>query len=328
MFKILSIDGGGIKGIYSASLIAYLENHYDKQVADCFDLISGTSTGGILGIALANRIPAKNIVQFYEKWGDLIFSYKPWSLYNLLRRFEMDLPLFRSKYNNEILTKALKEVFEENTLSDILVNEDAPGLCIPTIEAITGTPKIFKTPHHESLWHDANYKLWEVALATSAAPMFFPFAVLKSPFLGTDELFIDGGLYANNPGLVGLTEALQYFDKKVTDIGLFSVGNIKASVTFRSNTSLRKGILLWRTKIVTMTMESQAKSVDNILKLLFENHGVANNYLRVESVALQNQNNLTKIDCTTKSNIDDLINSGVNKAKEICNNPLITNLFK
>ena len=71
--KILSIDGGGIKGLYSASFINYLEEKYDTISADCFDLICGTSTGGILALALASRIPANEIIKFYEEWGPKIF---------------------------------------------------------------------------------------------------------------------------------------------------------------------------------------------------------------------------------------------------------------
>jgi patatin-like phospholipase/acyl hydrolase len=69
IMKILSIDGGGIKGLYSAAFLAGLEKRYNKQVADCFNLIAGTSTGGILALALAARISAKDIVSFYKSWG-------------------------------------------------------------------------------------------------------------------------------------------------------------------------------------------------------------------------------------------------------------------
>ena len=82
--KILSIDGGGIKGLFGAAFLAGLEDRFERQVSDCFDLIAGTSTGGILALALAARIPAKRIVTFYREWGPLIFPPR-FSTYRLLK---------------------------------------------------------------------------------------------------------------------------------------------------------------------------------------------------------------------------------------------------
>ena len=65
-FKVLAIDGGGIKGLFSAQVLAKFEDAFDTKVTDCFDLICGTSTGGIIALAASLAIPMKDVVRFYE----------------------------------------------------------------------------------------------------------------------------------------------------------------------------------------------------------------------------------------------------------------------
>jgi uncharacterized protein len=75
-FKILAIDGGGIKGLYSAKILEHLENRFNCSISDHFDLICGTSTGGLIGLALAMKIPASKISEFYEQYGKVIFPHR------------------------------------------------------------------------------------------------------------------------------------------------------------------------------------------------------------------------------------------------------------
>src|SRR5258706_15711697 len=100
-FKILSIDGGGIKGLYSSRIIEHLEERYSCSMSDHFDLICGTSTGGLIALALALKIPAKQVSEFYEKYGRIIFPYRtPWGA--LLRQ-----TLWFGKYSDKPLRTAL-----------------------------------------------------------------------------------------------------------------------------------------------------------------------------------------------------------------------------
>ena len=228
-FQVLSIDGGGIKGLYSAAFLACLEKRFSKQMADCFQLIAGTSTGGILALAIAARIPAQKIVDFYKKWGTQIFIPQ-------FKSFQFLKKIKYSKYSEEVLRLAVQSVFEKRRIKDIYKTEKPVALCIPCINAITGSPWVFKTPHNEKLGRDNDYYLWEVAMATSAAPIYFPLARINIPSSTASNLFIDGGLWANNPSEVALTEALTYLNAKLDDIYLYSLGNIRSNTTFRSDT--------------------------------------------------------------------------------------------
>jgi len=320
--NILSIDGGGIKGLYSAAFLEVLESRFDTKICNCFDLIAGTSTGGILALALAAQIPAATIVKFYKNWGPQIFPTRL-KLIRLFKRF------FISKYKSTILEKALRDVFEDRKLGDITNNKNSVALCIPCINAITGKPWVFKTTHDPNLIRDKDYSLWEVALATSSAPTYFPLAKVKIPNSTSSNLFLDGGLWANNPTLVALTEALTYGKKSVEDIHILSIGNINSTTTFRSDTFLRKGILLWREKIISMTLDTQSVSIDNQIGLLFKHIGLENNYVRIEYQNTSDSHRcLQEMDCAIGSNLNDLEAYGRQKADTEGMNDNIIQFFK
>jgi patatin-like phospholipase/acyl hydrolase len=320
--KILSIDGGGIKGLYSAAFLANLEERFGKQVADCFDLIAGTSTGGILALALAAKIPAQKIVDFYKDWGPKIFPYRFKLLYTIRS-------LIFSKYNNKTLTEAFKDVFKELRMKDIYDDNSKVALCIPSINAIAGSPCVFKTQHHPNLIRDKDHFLWQIALATSAAPTFLPLAKIEVPNSSASNLFVDGGLWANNPSLVALTEALAYKKVRMEDIYLVSIGNIKSSTSFKSNTIYKKGIILWSQSIISLTLETQSASIHNHLNLIFDKFGLSDHYIRIEHPMTSGSHFcLNKLDCTTKANLNDLEILGRERANQEGVKPHIINLFK
>jgi patatin-like phospholipase/acyl hydrolase len=176
-----------------------------------------------------------------------------------------------------------------------------------SVNAITGDPYVFKTPHDNILIRDLEYFLWEIALATSAAPTYFPLAKLNIPNSSASNLFVDGGLWANNPSIVALVEALSYGKSKIEDIYLLSVGNIKSKTTFKSDTLAQKGILFWRQKVINMTLETQSLAIHNQLRLLFQNLNLTSRYIRVEHDQISRSHNCLKtLDCATKANLNDL----------------------
>ena len=306
--KILSIDGGGIKGLFSAAFLAGLEDRFQIQVADCFHLIAGTSTGGILALALASRIPAKRIVAFYREWGPQIFPPR-FPTFRFLRS------LFVAKYSNKILEKSFKEVFQDLKIQDIYENGKPVALCIPSINAVTGIPRVFKTAHDPTLTADNEYYLWQIALATSAAPSFFPLARVRIPNSDSANLFVDGGLWANNPSFVALTEALTYAKAKIEDIHILSVGNIANSTTFKSNTLTSKGVLFWREKVVSLTLEAQSFAVHQQVRLLFKSLNLSSRYIRIEqNISSEAHRCLKELDCATKANLNDLEAYGHSKS--------------
>ena len=193
-FRILSIDGGGIRGIFPAALLAELERRYldGESVAGYFDLITGTSTGGIIAIGLGAGLPAAKILQFYEQDGRDIFPPKGRlaSLWEARR-------LVTHMYDNQKLKEHLQRQLGSRTLSD-----SSSRLCIPSCDGTHGDIWVYKTPHHPDYQMDGSRRMVDVALATSAAPTYF------RPMEEGGYRLLDGGLWANNPIMVGVVEAL------------------------------------------------------------------------------------------------------------------------
>lgn len=314
--NLLSIDGGGIKGLYTAAFLAGLENIFKKQTAECFDLIAGTSTGGILALAIAARISAKTMVDFYKHWGPKIFQ----------TRFRVPKTLILSRYSNYQLIGALQTVFGDLKISDIYSKNDDPAVCIASIDAIQGTPIVFKTPHDPELTRDNDLFLWEVALASSAAPIFFPIAKIYSRESSAWKLYIDGGLWANNPSLIALTEALTYKKQAIDAIYMLSLGNIASVTSFKSNAFLRKGIAQWSVDIIKMTMNTQSAAIHNQVRLLFKAQGLEHHYTRIEHTALNNKL-IQKLDCANRSNLNDLESLGNSRAYTESNNSSIKHYY-
>jgi patatin-like phospholipase/acyl hydrolase len=204
-FKILSLDGGGLKGIFTAKLLAELERDLKLRVADYFDLITGTSTGAIIAIGLGLGVTAEKILQFYREKGPAIFDAP-------------SLGIINAKYESEPLRRALIDVFGERTLG-----ESRNRLVIPAFNIQRREVKLFKTRHSTRLRRDCRVKAFEVAMASAAAPTYLPSFVDDSHIE-----YVDGGIWANNPALVGVIEAMTVLGVERSRIQLLSVGTTRA----------------------------------------------------------------------------------------------------
>lgn len=143
VFKILTIDGGGIKGLYSASVLARIEEKTGKKISEHFDMICGTSTGGLIALAISKGISAQEIADMYFNKGQEIFpvsEYKP--LRYIQRKWQFCKQLiWRGKFSAEPLKKILEDMLGETTMG-----EAKNLLCIPSYNLSTGMPRIFKFP--------------------------------------------------------------------------------------------------------------------------------------------------------------------------------------
>jgi len=192
-FQILSLDGGGLKGLFSACFLAEWEQHVGRPITSSFDLIAGTSTGGIIALALGAGFPAAQIVEFYRQHGPAIFPAEVFEAVGRARQ------AFGSRYRPEPLESVLDEYFGAR-----LLGESSTRLVIPAYHAERGI-YIFKTAHHPRLLIDCNERMAVVARATGAAPTYLP------PFeLERGLRLIDGGVWANNPVQIAVNEALGY----------------------------------------------------------------------------------------------------------------------
>ena len=264
-YRVLSLDGGGMRGLYTAVVLQTLSNRFsgsnrDRDIGKGFNLIVGTSTGGILACALAVGIPIRQIIDLYSKTGKKIFK-NPIPSEGGLRRYWWILRNIKKPANsNEALKKELQNIFGNKILGDIY-KERKMGLCITAVDLIDHSPRVFKTPHDVKKTADNNRKLVDICLASSSAPIIFPVARIPDPEReGIDEDFVDGGLWANSPALVALTEAVTYA-RKNQNIEIISVGTC-APPKGQTVTNLNRGLLDWRAGIGPMeiSMDAQSKS--------------------------------------------------------------------
>lgn len=216
MKRILTIDGGGIRGTFPAAFLANLERDLEHPIGRYFDLISGTSTGGIIAIGLAMGLRASDILKLYEDKGPAIFGQTRSGITGALSRqlrFGKWL-LWGPKYSPEPLRAALAEVFGERR-----IGEAQTRLMIPAWHPKTQGVYIFKTAHHARLQTD--YKEWAVdaAMATAAAPTFF-----QQHITANDVGLVDGGLWANNPAGIAVVEAISTLGWPADQLKVLSIG--------------------------------------------------------------------------------------------------------
>lgn len=228
-FQILALDGGGIRGIFSAALLDGLEVSSGTSVLDHFDLVVGTSTGGIIALALAAGFSPAEIVDIYASEMRSIFpGPKAWRTAR---------QLFRSKYSSKGLERVARRL-----LGDRLLGESPVPIVIPSFDLGENTVHLFKTPHAARLKRDYTIPMWQVAMATAAAPTFFPTFCLP----GDETRLIDGGVWANNPAMVGVTEAVSMFGQPLETIRVLSVGTTTtADANVRRRDLDRGGLLQW-----------------------------------------------------------------------------------
>ena len=237
-FKILSIDGGGIKGIFPAAVLAELEERYlgGGSIAEHFDLIAGTSTGGIIALGLSVGMSAREIANLYIDRGGEIFP--PPALSAVGRAWQWFRNLIRYRYDRAALARLLEDTFKDRHFG-----EARARLCIPSCDGRFGDVYVFKTPHHPDFKKDQHELMTTVASATAAAPTFF------QPLDSGGYRFVDGGLWANNPVMVGVVDALSCFDVYRERVRVLSLGCGDEPYTVSDRMVRWGGLLSWRTVI-------------------------------------------------------------------------------
>lgn len=243
-FRVLSLSGGGIRGLYSASFLAEVENLTGKKFVDHFDLIVGTSTGGLIALAMGIGNSVASVRDFYFTNGPSIFpagKVKGW----WLGAKRVVYP----KHNNAVLCQLIKQCLgEERTLAD-----SKRPLVVNSFHAAGGAPVCFKTRHHPDFKKDHTRKAWEIAMATAAAPTFY-----RAFQAGDGTEYVDGGVWANCPVLVGAIEAIDRFNIPRDQVEVLSVGTTRSSFSV-AHTARQGGA--WQ----NVSMKNRA-----VLDLLFE----------------------------------------------------------
>lgn len=213
--KILTLDGGGIRGVFPAAFLAKLEEHLDQPIGRYFDLIVGTSTGAIIAAGLSLGLSAGEILRFYEEKGPAIFDQHRGPVANwFTRRARSARHWMGTKYSNASLREALDEV-----IGGRLIGESHTRLVIPAWHPILERVYLYKTAHHPRFETDYRQPAVDAAMASAAAPTFL------DPYLTKEEIeLVDGGGWANNPIGVAAVEAVGVLQWPGDRLKILSVG--------------------------------------------------------------------------------------------------------
>lgn len=216
-YRILSIDGGGIRGVFPAAFLAKIEESLDRPIGNYFDLIAGTSTGGIIAIGLGLGLSAADILCIYEKDGPRIFDQHRHPCVNwIFQKGRKIKQVFGTKYESYELRNSLERVFGNRLLGESLTR-----LLIPSWHAETEKVYIYKTAHDDRLRSDYKRPALDAALATAAAPTYL------APHLTTDDIeLVDGGVWANNPIGLAAVEAVGTLSWPCDRLKILSIGTI------------------------------------------------------------------------------------------------------
>lgn len=249
-FQILALDGGGAKALFTAHVLARLEQDLDVSIRDSFDLIAGTSAGGIVALGLGAGLTPSEIVAHYEELVEAVFPAVRRRLWRRPR--QLTAPI----YDDDALRTALTKVLGKGLLGD-----SAKRLVIPAWDVQRGSVHIFKTPHHTRLVRDWRIPMVDIAMATSAAPVYFPAARVDGHRL------IDGGVWANNPSVLAIAEAVSMLDVPLESIRVLNVGTIDQFTNHPKRLD-RGGLLNWVGPIAPLILNAGSRGGQGIAEHL------------------------------------------------------------
>lgn len=297
-FQILALSGGGFRGLYTAKILADIEEEINAPIATRFDLIAGTSIGGILALAVAMEIPAKTVLELFTNHGEEIFK----------RRFSFK-GIVRAPYSPAALKTLLSssEHFGDRTLGAC-----KHPLIVPAINYSSGKPQIFKTPHNTNFKRDHLFKAVDIALATSAAPGYFP----RHTF--NNNQYVDGGLYANAPGLLAVHEAQTFLAQNISDIHLFSIGTMSSKFTADPRRNRKGGTFDWGGLNPVNTprrLFGLSVSVQESLTDFMLGHSLPNHYVHLDDDLTDERAGAVAIDQADKAAQEVLLGAASERSK-------------
>jgi patatin-like phospholipase/acyl hydrolase len=327
VFKILTIDGGGIKGLYSAQILKHFEERFDCKISDYFDMLCGTSTGGLIALALSLKISAVDICKFYDEQGPKIFPKFRSNVFlgKRLNNGTVRQLVNGGKFTDVNLKAALVEIFGQSK-----IGESNNLLCIPSYNITEARPFVFKYDHPEGKLNRDNKAYYvDVALATSAAPTYFPMAQID---YYDNKQFIDGGVWGNNPTLVGYLEALQYFvgkGKAFDKLKILSISSL--SLTGGKPTGLKRNrsFLDWKDELFETSFTGQSFFTHFFMSKIATLNDLEVDYVRIPSSDISSsQEDLVQLDVATPDALDLIRGKGNDMGDIWRKKPEIEEFFK
>src|SRR5215210_6075788 len=280
MKKVLSIDGGGIRGIIPATVLAEIERRTGKLTSEVFDLVAGTSTGGILALGLSKpgqggkaQYSAETLIELYETEGGKIFDLSVW------HQLQSVGGLAEEKYPSKGIDEVAKRYFDDVRLAEALTE-----ILVTAYEIERRGPWFFKRRHaRDQDTEGDNFLMREVAQATSAAPTYFePLQLEWGPH--GKRAFIDGGVHSNNPAMCAHVEARKIYSEE-NDFLVVSLGTGEPTREMPYEEVKGWGLALWAQPILNVVFDGVSDTVDYQLReLLSTEEGDARRYYRFQTV--------------------------------------------
>lgn len=294
-FQILCLSGGGYLGLYTARVLAALEAEAGEPLGRRFDLIAGTSIGGILALALAYEVPMARLVETFAARGSEIFSAREVPKRAVQRLRELGKGLAKPRHRAAPL-RALVQEF----LGDAMLHDARHAVVIPAIAATGGGARLFRAT-------DADVRAVDVALATSAAPLFFPLAQIGG------ELFIDSGVFANAPDAIALHEAEHRANVPRAAISMLSVGTTSAAYALPADTPVDTGAVGWglNNRLLSTMMAAQQQLTTAMMA-----ESLGPRYLRIDHANPPDAWNTLGIDVASRAAADMLLRLGEASARD------------
>lgn len=261
-FLVLSVDGGGFRGLFAAHLLRRMEESWGVNWSERFDLFAGTSTGAILAAGLACGISAKQLAEFYQDYGRAIFSPR------LAARLDR-LKLFTSRYSVRHLRDLLEKTFGHTTLGEVAV-----PMILPSVDINNGCVHVLKSGYDRTFVRDAQVRVSDAVLASCSAPTYF------DPHVVDAYQLVDGGLWANNPSLVAALDAHYRLSASLQDIRIISIGTGTSKSFYPRSAGTWKGRIAshatgwgivgrWGgAKLLDLVFNLQSEAAHNMLCLL------------------------------------------------------------
>jgi uncharacterized protein len=245
--RVLAIDGGGIRGLIPALVLSELERRAGRRIFELFDLIAGTSTGGILACALCapDPLPASELVKLYEEEGPNIFHR---SIFQRIRSAE---GVIDEKYDDAALERALERFRGHKRLA-----ESRPDLIVPSYDMALPGAYFFKTSKARETPAGDDFPLSVVARATSAAPTYFEAAEVG------ERALVDGGVFAINPAMCALAEVLNAEDVTPRDVVLLSLGTGERTHKRSFDEIKDWGLVMWARPILDVAFDGASDAVN------------------------------------------------------------------
>jgi patatin-like phospholipase/acyl hydrolase len=322
-FQILSLSGGGIRGLYTISVLATIEEFLADEsgvenynIADHFSLISGTSIGGILALGLASGINARKLQKLLDDNRKLIFPYHWQNRIPFLAGLLLIIKRSRkSLYDSAALHKLLNDTFTNKRIGDLNT-----AIIIPTVNGTTGLPRMFKTPHHENFVRDYKHSLVDVALATTAAPTYL------DPHLFDHSYMVDGGLIANSPAFIACHEATNFLNKDKAFVHLLSIGTMGSQTALKSEKNNKWGYLNgWRMgkTLLELTLSSNEGMHNFITKQI-----LGENFNLLDDNNTPDQSEVITLDNSSDAAAQMLRSRGINQGQNALGDKNIKAFFK